>query len=137
MLKLNWFWSELNRRSPRSVEVCAAVWQMKGARKALTEIYLEAFQQMEEAGMVQDDLALIHPDVMLAKADLKYKKQRRWAWGSLLAVGAVLTFQPWFEISWFSTVILIAGVMLCVLEFIPSSGEGFVAMAMRHRKSKR
>lgn len=78
--KSTWFWSELYRLSPRSVEACAAVWQMKGPRVALTEVYLEAFQEMEEAGMVQEDLALIHPDVMLAKVDMKYKKQRRWAW---------------------------------------------------------
>lgn len=86
--------------------------------------------------MVQEDLALIDPDVLLAAVDLKFKKQRRWAWASLLAVGTVLTLQPWFEIRWFSLVILIAGLMLCVLEFIPSSGEGFVAMMLRHRKSK-
>jgi len=110
---------------------------MKGARKALTEIYLEAFQKMEEGGMIQDDLVLIHPDLMLAQLDAQYKIQRRWAWGSLLAVGLVLTIQPWFDIRWFASVILIAGVMLCVLEFVPSSGEGFVAMALRYRKAKR
>ena len=137
MLKFNWFWTELYRLSPRSVEACAAVWQMKGARVALREIYLEAFQEMEESGMVQEDLALIHPDVLLAAVDLKYKKQRRWAWASLLAVGAVLTFQPWFEIRWFTSVILIAGMMLCVLEFVPNSGQGFVAMLMRYRKAKK
>ena len=135
--KSTWFWSELYRLSPRSVEACAAVWQMKGARKALREIYLEAFHEMEEAGMVQEDLALIHPNLLLADVDLKYKKQRRWAWAGLLAVGAVLTFQPWFEISWFASVILIAGVMLCVLEFVPSSGQGFVAMTLRYRKTKK
>ena len=137
MLKLNWFWSELHRLSPRSVESCAAVWQMKGARKALRDIYLETFQKMEEGGMIHDDLALIHPDLMRAQFDAMYKMQRRWAWASLLAVSTVLTFQPWFEIRWFASVILIAGVMLCVLEFVPSSGQGFVAMTLRYRKTKK
>lgn len=139
MLKITstWFWSELNRLSPRSVEACAAVWQMKGARAALRQVYREAFHEMEESGMVQEDLALIHPDVLLAAVDLKYKKQRRLAWASLLAMGAVLTFQPWFDIRWFSMVILVAGMMLCVLEFIPSTGEGFVAMLMRYRSAKK
>ena len=120
--KSRWFWFELNRLSPRSVEACAAVWQMKNARVALKEIYLGAFQEMGESGMVQEDLAQILPDVMLAAVDLKYKKQRRWAWDGLLAVGAVLTFQPWFKIRWFASVILIAGMMLCVLESYPIRG---------------
>lgn len=56
---------------------------------------------------------------------------------ALLAVGAVLTGQPWFEIRWFASVILIAGMMLCVLEFVPNSGVGFVAMTLRYRRAKK
>ena len=135
MLNFNWLWTELYRLNRLPVERCAGVLQIKGARKALRSIYQEAFDSLQETGAPPEALARIEPDRLLAQNDDLYKTARRVAWSTLLAVGTALTVQPWFEFRWFGMVIMMAGLMLCVLEFSPNSGVGFVAMVLRYRKS--
>lgn len=136
MLNKMLFWTELYRLSPKSVERCACVWQFNAARRALRRVLAEQNERLLESmpELPPLDAALIDAEELMRQLDAKYCDSRRRTWVTLVIVSAVLTFQPWLSVGWFSMVILIAGLMLCALEFSPKTGEGFVAVVLRMRK---
>lgn len=139
MLKSLWFWTELYRLSPKSVERCACVWQFNGARNALRRTLAEQHERLAQSmpEPAPADPALADEDEPMRQLDATYRVSRRRTWLALLTTGAFLTFQPWLDIGWFAMVVLIAGLMLCALEFSPKTGEGFVALVMRLRKDSK
>ena len=135
------FWTELYRLSPKSVERCACVWQFNGARRALRRALAEhnerLLESMPELPAADAAAGLVDADELMRQLDAKYRVPRRRTWVSLVTAGAILTFQPWLPIGWFPSVILIAGLMLCALEFSPKTGDGFVALVLRLRKESK
>ena len=134
--KLKWFWGELYRLTPQSVERCACVAQLTSARRLLQSVYQERLDLATKDGASDEDLEAMAVDLKMQELDEKHKVARRWLWASLLLVGLVLTIQPWYPIRWFATVILAAGLMLCGLEFSPRKGQGFAELVLRIRSSK-
>ncbi len=133
------FWTELYRLSLASVERCACVWQFNGARRALRRILAEQNERLIESmpELPPADTALIDREELMHQLDAKYRDSRRRTWVTLVIAGAILTFQPWLSIGWFAMVILVAGLMLCALEFWPKTREGFVALVLRMRKESK
>lgn len=130
-MRMKWFWAELHRLSPRTICYFAAVWQLRGARACLHEAFELQYEQGIAEGQSEEAMTDLSPQSRMAALDHEYRRQRRMVWVSLLGIGAVLTFQPWLDVQWFSSVILLAGIMLCALEFSPRAEPGFVALVHR------
>lgn len=137
MRKSKWFWAEVYRLNPKMVERCAAIFQLIAARESLRETFQSRYDAMALEGVSQESLAQIDPDRRLAELDDLYRIPRRWLLSSMLAIGTVLTIQPWFEIRWFSSVIMVAGAILCALEFLPKPVAGFTSMVQRIHNARK
>ena len=135
--KSTWFWAELYRLTPETVERCACVAQLTTARRLVENNFQETYDKAVLAGDGEIDCEHLSPDVMMAQLDEKHKVPRRWLWASLVLVGFALTVQPWYSVSWFSLVMLVAGAMLCALEFSPRKGQGFIDLVRRIRSARK
>lgn len=131
MRKSTWFWAEVYQVRPKTVEKCAAVLQIVGARNVLKDIYQKNYDTMALEGLSEESLAHIAPERRMADLDYSCRVPRRRLYLSLLVISAMLTFQPWWSIAWFSSVILVAVSILCVVEFFTNIGDGFAAMIRR------
>ena len=145
MRKSTFFWRELYRMVPETVERCACVWMLNGARAQMRHVFTEKMElEMQQAGservVLGDDEEPL--DVTIAKGvedimahlDTTHQDERRVVLGVLLASGFLLTAQPWLSLNFFSLPLLVAGVMLLGLEFSPRTGAGIVGMAKRFKQ---
>ena len=126
MRKSTFFWRELYRMAPETVERCAGVWMLNGARAQIRQVFTEKMElemrQTASQGGIPVDVAgddeeplevtiAKGVDDIMAHLDATRQEERR----------IVLC-------------VLLAGAMLLGLEFSPRTGVGFVGMAKRFKQ---
>lgn len=151
MRKLTFFWREVYRFSPLSVERCASVWMLNGARSQMIIVYSKAYEAekaVTEGGeglMVVGDVdayavaydsdkpAVADVDARMQTLDKLYQYDRRTLIWVMLITGVLMTAQPILPLNFFSLPLTLYGVMLLGLELSPKTGAKLTGLMQRLR----